>query len=116
MSYRFVDAREVKPRLSVLRPIREALGIGSFGVNEIDLPPNTAGHPEHDELKTNHDELYAVLAGGGTMTVDGEQIELMPGRYVFVTPESRRQISPGAEGIRFIAVGVAADHEHSGRW
>ena len=49
------------------------------------------------------------------MTVDGEEIELVPGRFVFVTPESKRHIAPGAEGVRFIAVGVPADTRHGGR-
>ena len=116
MSYRFVDAQDVEPQLRVLRPIRAALEIGSFGVNEIALPPNTTAYPEHDELKSNHDELYIGLEGAATMTIDGEEIELIPGRYVFVTPESKRDITPGADGVRFVAVGVAADHEHNGRW
>ncbi len=116
MTYRYVDARDIEPRLRVLRPVRAALEIGSFGINEIDLPPQADGYPEHDELKSNHDELYVGLEGAATMTIDGEEVELVPGRYVYVTPESRRHIAPGAEGIRFIAVGVAADHEHRGRY
>jgi quercetin dioxygenase-like cupin family protein len=114
MAYRFVDRADIEPRLRVLRPIRAALEIGSFGISEIELPPD-GQYPEHDELKSNHDELYVGLEGSGTMTIDGEKIELVPGRYVFVTPESRRHVAPGAEGVRFIAIGVAADHEHSGR-
>ena len=108
MSYRFVDAHDLERRLGVLRSIRKALGIESFGVNEIELPPHATAYPEHDELKTNQDELYLVLEGAATMTVDGDLIELVPGRYVFVTPESRRHIAPGAEGVRFLAVGALA--------
>ncbi|MGD0167591.1 MAG: cupin domain-containing protein [Gaiellaceae bacterium] len=115
MSYRFVDARDLKPRLRVLRPIRKALDIKSFGVNEIELPPDTTAYPEHDELKTNQDELYVVLGGSATMTIDGDTIDLKPGRYVFVTPESRRHIAPGAEGIRFLAVGARADQSLDAR-
>jgi mannose-6-phosphate isomerase-like protein (cupin superfamily) len=115
MAYRFVDAHDVEPRLRVLRPIRKALEIHSFGVNEIDLPPNTEIYPEHDEKKSNHDELYVALEGSATMTIDGDEIELIPGRYVFVTPESKRHIAPGADGVRFVAFGVSADHQHEGR-
>jgi len=115
MTYRFVDAHEIEPRFGVLRPLRKALDIQSFGVNEIELPPNATSYPEHDELKSNHDELYAVLEGSATMTVDGEEIELVPGRYVFVTPASRRYIAPGAEGVRVLAVGVPATTRHGGR-
>lgn len=108
MSYQYIDAADIKPRLRVLRPIRKSLGLESVGVNEIELPPNSELHPEHDELKTNQDELYIVLEGAATMTVDGERLELVPGRYVWVTPESRRQITPGSEGVRFVVVGAPA--------
>jgi mannose-6-phosphate isomerase-like protein (cupin superfamily) len=116
MTYRFVDANELEPEHGVLRKLREALEIGSFGVNEITLPPSTDGYPEHDELKTGQDELYVVLEGSGSMTIDGETLEIVPGCYVFVTPESRRHIAPGAEGVRFVAFGVSADNRHSGRY
>ncbi len=109
VSYQYVDAADVEPRLRVLRPIRKSLGLGSVGVNEIELPPGFERYPEHDELKTNQDELYIVLEGAATMSVDGETIELVPGRYVWVTPESRRQITPGSEGVRFVVVGAPAD-------
>jgi mannose-6-phosphate isomerase-like protein (cupin superfamily) len=115
MAYRFIDVQQLEPEYGVLRKVREALAIGSFGVNEITLPPLADGYPEHDELKTGQDELYVVLEGGAAMTIDGETVELTPGRYVFVTPESRRHIAPGAEGIRFVAFGVSADHQHEGR-
>jgi mannose-6-phosphate isomerase-like protein (cupin superfamily) len=115
VTYRFVDVKELEPEYGVLRKVRKALDIGSFGVNEITLPPLADGYPEHDELKTNQDELYVVLEGAATMTVDGEALELVPGRYVFVTPESKRHIAPGAEGVRFVAFGVSADHRHDGR-
>lgn len=115
MSYRFVDAREIEPRLGVLRPLRRALEIESFGVNEITLGPNAATYPEHDERKTGQDELYVVLEGDAVMTIDGEQLEMRPGRYIFVTPESKRHIAPGPEGIRFVAFGAQASGHHGGR-
>ena len=115
MTYRYLDAKDVEPQHGVLRPIRRTLEIQSFGVNEIELPPHAETYPEHDETKTNHDELYIVLEGSATMTIDGETLELIPGRYVLVTPESRRHIAPGAAGIRFIAVGAPADRHFGGR-
>jgi hypothetical protein len=39
------------------------------------------------------------------MIVDGEDVELKPGRYVLVEPESKRKIFPGDDGLRLICVG-----------
>jgi mannose-6-phosphate isomerase-like protein (cupin superfamily) len=47
-----------------------------------------------------------VLAGGGVMVVDGEEVELRPGRYVFVAPESVRQPFAGPTGLSWVVVGA----------
>ena len=39
------------------------------------------------------------------MVVDGEDVELKPGRYVWVEAESKRKILAGDEGLKLIAVG-----------
>jgi hypothetical protein len=49
------------------------------------------------------------------MTIDGESFELVPGRYVYVTPESKRHIAPGSNGLRYVAFGAPADAKHGGR-
>ncbi len=115
MTYRYLDAKDVEPQHGVLRPIRRTLEIESFGVNEIELPPNSETYPEHDETKTNHDELYIVLEGSATMTIDGETLGLVPGHYVYVTPESKHHIAPGSSGLRYVAIGAPAEGKHGGR-
>jgi mannose-6-phosphate isomerase-like protein (cupin superfamily) len=116
MTYRFIDVGEVEPLFNGrIRPVRKALEIESFGVNEFELAAGSTTYPEHDELKTGQDELFVILEGDGTMTIDGESFELLPGRYVYVTPESRRHIAPGSKGLRYIAIGAPADAKHGGR-
>ena len=116
MTYRVIDVSEVEPVANGrIRPMRRALEIESFGINELTLPADSTSYPEHDELKTGQDELFLVLEGTGTMTVDGDSFELRPGRYVYVTPESRRYIEPGSNGLRIVAVGVPAGGAHGGR-
>ena len=97
-----------------MRRMRLALGIESFGINQLELPPNEDRYPEHDEAETNHDEVYVCVSGGGEIVVDGERGELCPGRYVYVTPESRRKVVSGDAGLRCIVVGVPADAERRG--
>ncbi len=116
MSYRFIDVGEVEPLFNGrIRPVRKALEIESFGVNEFELAAGSTTYPEHDELKTGQDELFVILEGSGTMTIDGESFELMPGRYVYVTPESKRHIAPGSSGLRYVAIGAPAGGVHGGR-
>jgi tetratricopeptide (TPR) repeat protein len=48
---------------------------------------------EHDELgigSSEQEELYVVLNGGATFTVDGEQVDAPAGSLVFVRPEAKR--------------------------
>jgi hypothetical protein len=43
------------------------------------------------------------------MRIDGEQIELKPGRFVRVDPTSTRLPTAGQDGLEFIAFGAPLD-------
>src|SRR5438874_2524145 len=43
--------------------VRADLGIESFGVQVIDLPPGADTYPEHDHADDGQEELYAALGG-----------------------------------------------------
>ena len=105
MSYAVCDTADVEAIRGVFRPIRRTLGVTAFGINQEDLPPNGQEYPDHDHAEDGQEEVYYVLEGSGKMVVDGDDVELKPGRYVFVTPESKRKILPGADGLRLICVG-----------
>jgi quercetin dioxygenase-like cupin family protein len=112
--YTVVDASDVEAMRGAFRKMRIALGTQAFGINQIELPAGASG-PEHDEHDTTHEEVYVVLAGTGTLSVDGEEIELAPGRYVRVGPAVSRQMTAGDGGITFIAVGAPFRDEWTGR-
>ena len=114
MTYRVADAKDVEPWRGAMRRMRRALGVESFGINQLELPPNEDRYPEHDETETNHDEVYVCVTGAGELIVDGERVELRPGRYVYVTPESRRKIVAGENGLRCIIVGAPAETRRGG--
>jgi mannose-6-phosphate isomerase-like protein (cupin superfamily) len=99
-----VDARDIEPRNGVFRQLRRALGVTAFGINQIDLPPGAEGY-EHDETSSGQEEVYVFLAGRGVMHVDGEEIEVYPGRYVFVEPATTRKPVAGPEGLRWVCIG-----------
>ncbi len=68
--------------------VRRDLDIGSFGVNAFYQATNGAiVVGEHDELGPGaggHEELYVVVAGGCTFTVDGEEVDAPRGTALFV--------------------------------
>src|SRR4051794_32434350 len=85
---------------------RAELGVTSFGMQVLDLPPNlTEGYPEHDHAETGQEEVFVPLTGAGTMTIDGEQVELEPGVLVRVGPAAKRGLTTGPEGLRMLALG-----------
>jgi hypothetical protein len=72
-------------------PVREHLGIHSFGVNAFTPSEDGTLINEHDEVGSGQEELYIVLDGKATFEVDGETFDAPPGTFVFVGPEARRK-------------------------
>ena len=90
--------------------LRNELGIGSFGIMAVRQAK--AGEPvigEHDELgpaANRHEELYVVLQGSTTFTVDGEEVEAAQGTAVFVRdPGARRKSVANEDGTIVLAIG-----------
>lgn len=90
--------------------VRRDLGIESFGVNAFYQATGGAFViGEHDELGpagSGHEELYVVVAGGCTFTVDGEELDAPAGTAVFVRdPASKRSARATEDGSIVLAVG-----------
>jgi hypothetical protein len=90
--------------------MRRDLGIESFGVNA--FYQETRGAfviGEHDEVGaagSGQEELYVVLAGRCTFTVDGEELDAPPGTAVFVPdPATKRAARATEEGTLVVCVG-----------
>ena len=72
-------------------PVREHLGIQSFGMNAYKPGDDGTLIGEHDEAGSGQEELYIVLDGHATFEVDGETVDAPTGTFVFVPPEARRK-------------------------
>lgn len=101
MSYRVADAGDFEGRR---KPVRQALGVTAFGINQYESPPGFEGI-RHDELGSGQEEVYVALAGGGTIRIEDEELDFVPGRYVFVPPELARQVVAGERGLSYVVVG-----------
>jgi uncharacterized cupin superfamily protein len=88
------------------RKVRAGLGVTSFGIGIIDLPPNFAHYPEHDQTHDDQEEVYTVLSGLATLRVGGEDYELEPGVFARVGPAEKRKLITGAEPARILAMGA----------
>jgi mannose-6-phosphate isomerase-like protein (cupin superfamily) len=84
---------------------RAELGVESFGMQVIDMPPNFDGYPEHDDSEDGQEEVYLALRGGGELEIEGERFPLDPDHVARVGPGVKRKVWPGDEGIRLLALG-----------
>ena len=87
------------------RRVRAGLGVTSFGIAVMDLPPNFDGYPEHDQSHDSQEEVYTVLDGTVTLRVGEEEITLEPGVWVRVGPGEKRKLITGEEPVRVLALG-----------
>jgi mannose-6-phosphate isomerase-like protein (cupin superfamily) len=88
-----------------LKKARAELGVSSFGMQVVDLPPNYPDYPEHDHAEQAQEEVFAVLRGSGEMDVEGERLALNPDVIVRVGAAAKRKIFPGPDGLRLLALG-----------
>jgi mannose-6-phosphate isomerase-like protein (cupin superfamily) len=102
-----VDELEGEGPGGMVRKTRRALGATAFGFNYFVFPPNQEGR-EHDHSDDGHEEVYFVVKGLGAMRIDGEDVELRPGRFVRVDPDSTRMPISGADGLEFVTFGGPA--------
>jgi Tetratricopeptide repeat len=103
------------------RAVREHLDIHSFGINAYtggEGQPIVAEHTETQPLMGRHQELYCVLSGRATFTVDGEEVDAPAGTIVFVgDPGTRRAAFAREDGTTVLTVGAPVGEPYTvGRW
>jgi hypothetical protein len=100
----------------VWKPIRKTLGVTAFGINAYTAA--NAGDEvveEHTEEPLGHEEIYAVIRGRATFTVDGEEVDAPAGTLVYLDdPMQERQAIAAEPGTTVLAIGgVPGTHEIS---
>jgi mannose-6-phosphate isomerase-like protein (cupin superfamily) len=86
---------------------RAELGVTSFGMQVIQLPPDYSDYPLHDHAESGQEEVFLALTGSGWIEIDDERVELEPDLLVRVGPEPKRKIFSGPNGLRVLALGAA---------
>ena len=102
MGYAFGSIDEMGD--GVFRKVRQELGVTSFGVNVLVIPPGVEARPHYHE---EQDELYFVHAGRARFKLPGESRELGPGGLCHVESTTPRQVvSVGDEDLVMLVVGA----------
>lgn len=86
---------------------RAELGVTSFGMQVIQMPPNFSDYPLHDHADSGQEEVFLALKGSGWIEIEEERVDLEPGLFVRVGPAPKRKVFAGPEGIQMLALGAA---------
>lgn len=84
---------------------RAELGVESFGMSILDIPPGYDGYPEHDHAEDGQEEVYVTMRGTGELEIAGERLPLDPDHVTRVAAGTPRKVWPGPDGIRLLALG-----------
>ena len=93
------------------RPVRRTLDIGAFGINAY-VAPNAGDDvvEEHTERSLGHEEVYVVLAGRATFTLDDETVDAPAGTVVFIRDvDVKRHARAEEPGTSVLAIGGPRD-------
>ena len=86
--------------------VRASLGATAFGLNVIQLPPDSGDMaPEHDHAADGQEEVYVLLDGAAELALPDSTVPLDGGTFVRVAPHVRRRLRSGPEGARVLAIG-----------
>jgi mannose-6-phosphate isomerase-like protein (cupin superfamily) len=100
---------EMEPLLGgFFRRARAALGARSFGMQILQMPPDSGDfYPNHDHADVGMEEVYVVLSGAAEFEIEGEpeRVPVGPETAVRVGPATHRKIHPGPDGVRILAIG-----------
>jgi hypothetical protein len=91
--------------LGAFKRVRAELGVESFGIQLIDLPPSFENYPEHDHAKDGQEEVYVTMRGSGEIEIEGERFPLDPDHIARVGPGVMRKVWPGPDGMRILIMG-----------
>ena len=104
MSYtqqHYANVDELAPGMHFLR---DALDCKNLGITVVDVDDQWEGK-RHDHAEEGQEEVYLLMEGSGSLTVDGEEITLEPGKAVRVSPDASRKLR-FAEESRMVVVGA----------
>ncbi|WP_327053124.1 cupin domain-containing protein [Halomicrococcus gelatinilyticus] len=108
MSYTKVDSSDVEPVAEGMRFLGGPLDCEKLGVTLVDADPGWTSK-EHDHAEDAQEEVYVLLDGSATVTVEGEDVDLSAGEALRIPPGTTRQIRNDDVESRFVLVGASGE-------
>lgn len=105
MSHTTVDYEDVDAVGGGLHFLRDELDCENLGFSVLDADPGWVGK-EHDHAEEGHEEVYFLVEGEATLTVDDEEIRMEAGDAVRVSPDATRQLKNGPLESTFVVAGA----------
>ncbi len=88
-----------------VRFVRRELRVEAFGINWFELPPNAQGH-EHNETRSDQEEVSVVISGSGHWVIDGDEVPPRVDTFLRFDPGATRCPIAGPDGMTFVSVGA----------
>ena len=89
----------------VFKPVGRTLGVTAFGLNFEQFPQGHDRYPDHDHAGDGQEEVYYVLSGQATLTIDGEDHILRAGSVAYVPAGHSRRFTNPDQGVQLLAIG-----------
>ncbi|WP_129115240.1 cupin domain-containing protein [Halegenticoccus tardaugens] len=103
MSYSKVNYHDVERVEDAMHFLREPLDTEQVGVTIARCKPGWIGR-KHDHTDNKQEEVYILIDGEATVTVDGEDVRMGPGDALWISSDATRQIRNGDEESAFVLV------------
>jgi tetratricopeptide (TPR) repeat protein len=88
------------------RPIRRRFDIRAFGVNAYTADREGQRVVEEHRETNGHEELYVVIAGRATFTLDGEEHDAPAGTLIHCPPDTLRSAFAAEPGTTILGIGA----------
>jgi mannose-6-phosphate isomerase-like protein (cupin superfamily) len=88
------------------RPVRRRFGITAFGTNAYSAEKAGQRVIEEHAERDGHEEMYVVIRGRATFTLDDDELDAGAGTLVFVRPGTRRGAIAAEDATFVLAVGA----------
>jgi mannose-6-phosphate isomerase-like protein (cupin superfamily) len=105
MAYEKVNYHDVESVADGLHFLRDPLGCEQFGISVLECEPGWTGK-EHVHVDREHEEVYLLVNGSATVTVNDEDVEMKSGDAIRLPPEATRQIRNDDTESLFVLAGA----------
>ncbi|WP_251343097.1 cupin domain-containing protein [Haloplanus halophilus] len=102
MAHTLVDYEDVDPVGGGLHFLRDALDCSNLGVSVLDVEAGWSGKP-HDHEDDGQEEVYVLVEGAATATVEGETVSMSAGDALRVDPGATRRLDAEEDSLFVVA-------------